>query len=470
MPLDTTGATRSAIATLLKDFYLGPIRGQLNRDNLIYRRLARNSEIVDGQQIVIPLHVGRSRGVGATYDGGILPQAGRQGYARTTTRPKYNYGSIRISGPAMGASRTARGAFIQVLESEIRGMIKDSKSDLNRQAWADGSGRLAIVEASHASTTGATIKLRGVWDSADQSPTLKHIYPGDRIALEDISAAGTIVPLLGANFAEVSAVDLAAKTITMSGAVTATLADGDAIVRGPRSDLVPALDDSSFRGQVASVAQEAKEMMGLVGIVNGPNGWPVRSMGAYAPIYSTSASPAGDLYAGSASGTVIRGTFQNLFDPIWRANMFFNGGTPRALSLDLMQRAFDTSEEIGQATPTIGIGSYGVRRMYANLLFPDRRYTGGHTYELDGGYQAIDYNGIPIVPEKDSPEAALFFLSEENLFFAQESDFYWLDKDGSILVRVDGRDAWEATLALYSELCTDRRNAQTCIGDILITP
>jgi len=207
--------------------------------------------------------------------------------------------------------------------------------------------------------------------------------------------------------------------------------------------------------------------MGLVGICSGsgtPNtNWTRNPTLAYNPV------PPGQVYAGTVNSVTVFADLQGVQSSsttVWRSNNFMNGGVPRALTTDLMQQAMDAAEQNGQATATVGLGSYNVRRTYVNLLTADRRYV--NEYMLDGGFKAIDFNGIPIVPDKDAPEAALFLLSEPNLMIARMSDFYWLDKDGAILSRVSGLDEWDAILAYYAELATDRRNAHAVIGDIAI--
>jgi len=469
MTLDTTGATRSAIDQLLKEHYLGPIREQLNSEALLDRRVERNTENVDGRQVNIPLHTGRTRAIQAALEGGLLPTAQSQTYTTMTFPVGYNYGVIRVHGPAMASSRTNLGAFIRVLDQEIRGMVRDIKNDRNRQQFGDGSGRLAICTGASA---GAVIPVQQVWDSGNQASAFKHIYPNDRLALEDVSTTGTAVALTGTgNYALVSSVDYKGKTVTMTATVTATTAAGDALFKGPDENtaITAWADDSNFRGidlGTPNTAKTKKELMGLVGIINGPNGFPKDGASAYSAMWQAGV---GSTYAGSDLGVAVAAPLQGIAgDTTWAANMSFNAGVPRPLTLDLMQQTFDECEEIGQATPTILLTSYAVRRKYLDLLVPDRRYTGANTYELDGGFRAVDYNDVPMVVDKDCPEATIMMLSEPNLAIYRTADWHWLDKDGAILSRVVGRDAWEAILAEYSEFATDRRNAHGALGDIAI--
>jgi hypothetical protein len=468
MPI--TGATRDAVEEILKDDYLGPIRDQLNSATLLSQRLEKDEENVDGRVAKIPIRIGRNRGIQAVLEAGILPNPGSQKYQIVEVGMAYNYALVQVTGPAMAASRTDLGAFIRILDQEVRGAVEDLKVDLNRQRWGDGSGRLGIVSALPG---GAVITVKGVWDTNDKQRTLRFIEVGDRLAAWDISAGAPIPLTASLAYSVVTAVNLQAKTITMDANIAGALAAGDELFKGP--DVIPVATgvDGTFRIQNGTnphndpIKGSKREIMGMVGIVNGPNGWPTRSVGAHEYVYGAAAT-LGDTYVGTAAGVTLTAAFQNLFDTRWQANMMFNAGVLRPLDTDLLQQGFDLSEELGQVTPTIGITSYGVRRRYVDLLVPDRRYTGENTYKLDGGWSAIDYNGVPVVVDKDAPECAFFWLSEPNLADYRMSDYYWLDKDGNILKWVDRRDAWEAALAIYMEQGTDRRNAHTAIGNIAI--
>lgn len=481
MPTTITGATRSAIDAILKDRYLGPIRDQLNASTVLMSRLRRDTENIDGRIGKIPLRVGRNRGILATSEGGTLPTPGKQSYAVTEIPMAFNYGLIQVTGQSMGASRTNLGAFIRALDGEVRGMVEDLKNDINRQMFGDGSGRIAVAAGAFSTNT---LTVRAPWDWNNQTPTLKNIEVGDLLAYENINTNGllqgfaTAADAGGGVFAAVTAVNLANKTFDVAGAA-ATVAAGDGIVRGPdTSSATGAIGSGAETGNfrqlaTASLAGTKKEMMGLVGIVNGPAGWPAYPIGtaSYASYTAIWDVTEGDMYGGNYGGAdIVRAKLQNYQNAsVWYSNMFFNAGVLRSLDTDLLQQAFDACELNGQATPTIGITTYGCRRRYIDLLVPDRRFVGEYTYKLDGGWKAVDYNGIPIVVDKDCPEGNLFFLSEPNLSIFQMSDFHWLDKDGSILKYVDRKDAWEAVLAWYAELATDRRNAHACIGDIAIS-
>ena len=157
------GSTLSTFDAILKTQYLGPIREQLNSSSVLYSRLEKNEDSVVGKNFTIPLHYGRNEGVGARGEGGTLPSAGNQAYKECIVPMRYQYGRIQITGPTIKAARSNEGAFLRAVDSEMRGLERDMKSSMNRQAFGDGTGAIAVCGTTSASTTvvvASTAKLR----------------------------------------------------------------------------------------------------------------------------------------------------------------------------------------------------------------------------------------------------------------------------------------------------------------------
>lgn len=157
------GSTLSTFDAILKTQYLGPIREQLNSSSVLYSRLEKNEDSVVGKNFTIPLHYGRNEGVGARAEGGALPDAGSQAYKECIVPMRYQYGRIQITGPTIKAARTNEGAFLRAVDSEMRGLERDMKSSMNRQAFGDGTGALAVCASASDATTitvDSTAKLR----------------------------------------------------------------------------------------------------------------------------------------------------------------------------------------------------------------------------------------------------------------------------------------------------------------------
>lgn len=150
--------------------------------------------------------------------------------------------------------------------------------------------------------------------------------------------------------------------------------------------------------------------------------------------------------------------------PWWKANALSNSGTNRAISEILIQTAIDTTEQMSSGNVTAIYTTYGARRAYQALLSANKSYV--NPMELKGGYKALDYNGLPMIADKDCPANKLFLTDENKLKIYRLSDTEWMDDDGAILSRVSGEDAYEAVLYLYQELGCHERNAMTLLSDI----
>ena len=165
-------------------------------------------------------------------------------------------------------------------------------------------------------------------------------------------------------------------------------------------------------------------------------------------------------------GGVNRATSGNTW---FHCNMLGNGGTDRPLTLDLMQQAFDQCEIERDTSPGIILTNHALKRRYASLLVADKRYPPGGEITLDGGYKALEFNGVPLVADPDAsltltPQKLerMYFVSLPSLEVAQLEDFGWMDRDGSTLKAIAGYDAYEAVLFAYMELCVNDP-AKNCV-------
>ena len=148
-------ATMSTLQDVLKNFYIGPIRKQLNEATVLLAQLKKSSKEVVGEQVILPLHMGRNWGIGArgTTGTGTLPTARNQQYDKAYFTTKDVYGRISISGKTIRATKSDRGAFLRSVESETKGMTNDLASDINRQLYGNGTGALTAINGAATSAT-----------------------------------------------------------------------------------------------------------------------------------------------------------------------------------------------------------------------------------------------------------------------------------------------------------------------------
>lgn len=159
-------------------------------------------------------------------------------------------------------------------------------------------------------------------------------------------------------------------------------------------------------------------------------------------------------------------------EPEWTSEIDDNGGTPRALSEQLMVTMADRIRTRGGSTSVI-FQSLGVRRAYFNLLSQLRSIVNDQSFK--GGFTGLafttDQGEIPAVADVDAPLGRQYFMNEENLTFYRDQDWHWLDRDGSMFKQVRDTngvyDAWYAHLVERHELGTDRRNTHGLISNII---
>lgn len=232
---------------------------------------------------------------------------------------------------------------------------------------------------------------------------VKYLQVGMKI---DIVSTGGVVSVAGR---DITAIDKENKTITVSGTAVTTAATDVAALAGSYN----------------------VEAMGLGGIVS--------------------------------DSLTLQGLDPSVYT-WWKANRLTNGGTPRALSQQLMRMAVDTSElEAGDVTMITG--SYGLRASYEALLQNQVRIV--RPMKLEGGNDTLEYDGRPIVVDRYHPSGKMYFLDMEELDLYQLSDFEWREDDkGAVLHPVPGFDKYQADMYCYETLITYKRNAHTALEDL----
>jgi hypothetical protein len=154
--------------------------------------------------------------------------------------------------------------------------------------------------------------------------------------------------------------------------------------------------------------------------------------------------------------------------PVWKSVINTNGGTPTAISEGMLTKMVDDIHAQGGKTTVIAT-SLGVRRAYANLLQNQRQYV--NKTEFTGGFSGLsfvtDSGEIPIFGDYMATPSQASFINEDSLKYYRESDWGFMDMDGSKWQRVIGYDAYQAMMVQYSQLGIDRRNSFGQITNII---
>ena len=152
----------------------------------------------------------------------------------------------------------------------------------------------------------------------------------------------------------------------------------------------------------------------------------------------------------------------------WNSYVSENSGTPRTPTENLLQRAIDAVSIKSGSVPKVIVGPHDVVRAYGAQLTSNKRYN--DTVELKGGFEGLSIatgsGSATMVTDRFAPSGTLWLVNPDAMTFNEASDWEWLDQDGSILERVQGKDAYHAEMFKYCELTTNRRNAHGRIDDL----
>ena len=423
------GANLGTLSQILKEYYLGPVTEQLNNEVLLLSRLEAKSEDLVGKRAYVPLHWGRSGGVGARSESAALPAAGKQQYEKAVYDLKYLYGRVEVTGPSMAKTKNEAGAFLQALKSELDGVRNDLKKDLARQVYGGGTG--AIATGTAGSTTTLTVPVEAIRKG--------QIYPGMVVDIFDVSASTTVATYVKVAVDSVNVstgvVTFAASGLDGASAVplAAALASGDYIVRSGVTVSSASVDNTY------SLSDEIDGLQRIVASSATP-------LGGITP---TGNSAWWDNQRVTASGTA-------------------GSGSTYALTLEDIQKGLNLARIAG-GMPSSVITSLGVQREFYMLLQDLVRYVEPDSATgYAAGFKALSYNGMPIIADIDAPYGKMFILDESTIKVFSDQDWHFLDADGLTLRQVTGYDKFEAILARYMNLGATRRNNQVVIGSIAV--
>ena len=382
--------TLTSADNALKTLYLGVVAEQLNTAvNPLLARIEQTSSDVWGKEIRKLAPFGINGGIGAGTEEGELPSAAGNNYAQFVLTLKNLYGTIEISDKAIRASSDNSGAFVNLLQAEMEGLIRASKFNFGRMLYGDGSGTLCKVTA----VSGNVLTLDSV----------NNIMEG--MVVDVIGNSGK-TPVVTAR--RIVDIDRDGKKATLSGAaLTGTVSEDDFLT-------VQGRYNQEITGLGAIFGDTAK----LYGLTRASNKW-------LTPYKKTSAK----------------------VDDV------------------TIQRAIDSLEEIAGSVADFIVCSGGVKRAYQDYLITNR--TNIDVMNLQGGYKAISYNGIPIVSDRFVPAGTMYILNSNDFHLHQLCDWRWLEgDDGRIIKQVPNKPVYTATLVKYADLICDRPIGQAMIDGI----
>ena len=134
------------------------------------------------------------------------------------------------------------------------------------------------------------------------------------------------------------------------------------------------------------------------------------------------------------------------------------------ISENVIQTAIDTVEQRTGSKINFIITTPGVRRALFNTL---SQYRHIDTMEIEGGFKAISFNGIPIVTDRFCQEGTMYLLNTDDFGLHQLCDWQWLEgEDGKVLKQLADKPVFRATLVKYAELMCYRPAGQARLTGI----
>jgi len=409
-------ADTASFSAAMKTKLIGPIRDNLPKGKPLlwgdpeanptdFKGILPQSEGIDfvGNDFRIPIKAERNNAVGFRSENELLPVPGRSTYTYMQEPMRYAYAAFNITGQLIKASETNEGAFKQAFKAEMEATILALKLDVNRAAHGDGSGTIAVTTANALLAATALVV-----------DTTVNFYGGE--IFDVVNAAGVVISPAH----RVVSIVRSTRTLTISpGLAAGTTATTHFLVRSSASSTIAVPNNS-----------QNKEIQGLDSIV-------------------------------AATGN-LHGLNPATYS-FWRSLVTAVGG---ALSEQNLRDAKDSIgfeqglQSVDQGMDFAMITTRGVRSRFATLLQTGtRNYNDAGNMKLQGGFDSVMFDSQPIFTDDQCRPGNLYGLAINRLFWAQMSDWEWLEEDGKVLKWDTNRDRYLAVLYKYCQLGTTHRGA-----------
>jgi len=396
------GGSASTINGLLKEDYITDQIAEAVNKSTVFLSKLKSVTSTHGRRFVFPVQLGVSQGFGARSENETLPDSGFGEYEQALGNVKYLYGSMYITGQSIDATAGSKAAFKDVLKQALFDVREGAKLDLQRQVFGDGTGKIGLINGAASSATQTVDSPYGL------------TYAGTLTGSENLRLFRRNMELYfdsGTDAQEkVIAINPSAGTIELENSVN--------------------LDDNAviYRGDSTSLYSKDKEITGISGIV-------------------------------AATGTYLN--IVRAGKPEWQGNLVDAAG---AITEEKMRIAMDQGLINGNAECDLILTDLVTRRRYEKLLQAQKRFV--KPMDLEGGFSALEFDGKPLVADKDAPAERMWFLHTPDINWMVMKEWGFMDRDGAVLSRVANKDAYEANLVSYREMICRRPANQTVLYGI----
>jgi len=459
----------AGFASILKEFYLGPIQDQLNEETLVCELMEKASVDWNGRQVIIPVHTGRNTAVGWRAEGAALPGVmalplpvplnvqPQQDYANLTVTAQFLYGRFRITGPAMAsAGKGGANSFVGWVDSEMNRLVNDVKNNCNRTAVSGGEclGWVTPQGNGVAVVPGAPIPYLFDGDAAKvAAATADAIVNGFDVVRPDTMAVIDQVT--------VGALVNGTLTMTPSGATVYPLdGAGNSIPCALISNTVGA---AGANYAALGTAAEPVGIYGNLGLPGAATGGFANFNGAWFGLDRTTAT-------GGANATLQPSTSGQVAAAAVEANILSTvTATPPAriaLQTGVLQTVLDRISLASDEEPDVILCNPLQRtRLAASLTGTNPVAVSAHVFDVksrpetgDGGFKGFAYAGIPIKTSRHVDNGLILFLNTKSWKMLELEAGKFADSDGNVLQRVLDADAFEGFYKWYYNLVCKKPN------------
>ena len=453
-------SSTGSLASLLKEFYLGPVQNQLNQEVMVLQLFEKATVDWNGRLCMIPIHTGRNSSTQFLAEGATFAAAGQQQWKHLTVRAHFLYGHFQISGPAIASAKAGgKGAFIGWMEAEMTRLVEDVKN-LADQTLISGGSCVGFLHAADAPGAPAVWGFDGDYGKLSAAITAGMTD----VAIGRMDRPGFLSD--GVTAANTYFLDQVSAAIVVTGGLVGLNETAGTIALGnvnttTSAGAVPPVNAGGFGFPVyltdvgnAQLTASNNQPRGLFANMTERSPFGVDKGGADA----TPAPPA-------ANATPACQPIVLTCDPTP------TGGTiARApLSSERMQQVFDEVSVLSGKDPNIILCHPTMRAQYVALmadtgnLYTDTR--GGAT-KGDAGFLDLSFANVPLKYGRHVPRGLMVYLETKTWKVAELQSGAFADLDGSSLHRTGTTDEWNGYYRWYFNLVCVQPNANAILCGI----
>lgn len=337
---------------------------------------------VEGRRTYMKLRIGDSLGQATISQGGNYPTPGDPTYDEAQLNLAHLSHAISFTMEEMALLESTSAAAVPVMAEKMTAAKEAMSSDIERQAWGDGTGVLANV----ASQSGSTITL----DATDSSQVDRDRYvwidDANRARYDVVHGTTGAQQVTGFTVADINE---STNVLTCSGSMSGATSAGVVVRSGTWA---------------SGGAYNSLEFTGIKGLVSDSN--------TYLGIDRT------------ASGKGY-----------WKAVVNSNSGTLRPLTEEIIHQTMNKVARRAGRQPQgdyAAFASLGTWSSYHQIMTPGLRYTVDGTPDIGFG-RPLEMLGVPLYRGARCPRNSVFLLKKDSIKFVRPAN----NKPGDLLNFVD---------------------------------